>query len=715
MKEQCNECRGEGTILGKERKCTVCNGYGSLKVSLTELTPDGKPKAIGPPCDECKGTGYTGQPVTCPTCNGNKYAFFCEICHRPTDEKKFLCQECFQNPVVYALKQPLDFRIIESRHAIIGKITNLIPEGVIVDLDCGLEAIIPGNRVPRQINLATGQDVPVMVSNPERLRDYLQSNRKNPLEATLLRLQNFTIKPMRRNLKPLTIKRITTGNFENKIVVLNVEVVSIRQTSGPTTFTFLDEEGNQINGVAFIEAGVRAYPSISEGTVVQVVSRLTSHRGAPQLDIQDITKLNSQEFRAFTDAKNKLINEKAAVDPNFKFLVESELYEKLRPDLVKAAERIRFALLTGQPILLKYHHPCVDGAVTGVALELAILGLMDKNWEDDTRNILKKIPARDPVYSPQDSTRDILTMLEEEVRFGFRHPLVILADFGSSQSQIALELESKGLDLDVIIVDHHVIEESTNNYLFCHVNPLNYTNEYRISAGMLGVELARMVNPNPKFHDSIKHLAAIAGTSDRVSGPEIDAYKQLVAEHYPEEFITDIIHALNFVTYNLRFGDGSLIFYDLLAVNRRFYRQKQIVPILASQAKLAIEETVKDAKENAKVEMVYGDKVFVEFDLANFVSYGNFPQPSKIIGNLHDHYVNENPDKPVLTLGVGDSFIMFRFEKQEKNVQQIITSLKTEFPYSGITGGGHEFLGSIRFYQGYKAKIMVALKEFLNN
>ena len=44
----------------------------------------------------------------------------------------FLCPECFQAPVVYALKQPLDFRIIESKHAIMGKITNLLGEGVLL-------------------------------------------------------------------------------------------------------------------------------------------------------------------------------------------------------------------------------------------------------------------------------------------------------------------------------------------------------------------------------------------------------------------------------------------------------------------------------------------------------------------------------------------------------------------------------------------------------
>ena len=713
MKEQCLECHGEGKILGKEKKCTTCNGYGSTKVSLTDLSPDGRPKAIGPPCDDCKGTGFTGQPVTCPACNGNGSAFFCEICHTATNEKMFLCSNCYQNPVVFALKQPLDFRVLESKHAIIGRIVAHTQDGVIVDLDCGLEGIIPNYKIPRQINLDKGQEVPVLVVKPETLRDYMQSNRKEPLELALLRLQNFSVKPVRRNLKPLTIKRIVTGNFDNKIVVLDAEVVAIRQTSGPTTFTFSDEEGNQINGVAFVDMGVRAYPNITEGMVVQVVSKLASHRGLPQLDIQDIAKLNSHDYRSFTDAKNKVLNEKSAIDPNFKFLVESDLLEQLKPDMIKVAERIRRALFTGQPILLKYHHPCVDGAVAGVALELAILGIMNKTWEEDTRHILKKIPERDPTYSAQDATRDVLTMLEEEVRFGFRHPLIVIVDLGSSQSQAALEIEAKGFNLDVVIIDHHMIEDSTKEFLFGFVNPLNYNPEYRISAGMLAVEISRMIFPNPKFSDSIKHLPAIAGTSDRVSGTEITQYRKLVADQYSEEYIWEIINALNYTTYNLRFGDGSLLFYDILAVNRRSQRQKQIVPILASKAKQALEEVIKDAKDNCKTEIIYGDKLMVEFDLANYVTYGNFPQPSKIIGNLHELFVKENANKPVLTMGIGDSFIMFRFERIELNLMQVINSIKKKLPASGISGGGHEFIGSMRYYPGYKNKIIEALKEIV--
>ena len=109
--------------------------------------------------------------------------------------------------------------------------------------------------------------------------------------------------------------------------------------------------------------------------------------------------------------------------------------------MIKVAERIRKALLLNQPILIKYHHPCVNGAVSGVALELAILGLMNKSWEENTRSIFKKIPERDPTYPVQSATRDILASLEESARYGYELPLVVLLDFGSSQSQISYELQ----------------------------------------------------------------------------------------------------------------------------------------------------------------------------------------------------------------------------------------------------------------------------------
>lgn len=711
MRENCSDCNGKGEILGREKKCPVCKGYGSTKVSLTDLTSDGKPKAIGPPCDVCNGTGQTGLPITCPTCKGSKYNFFCEICHRKTSEKKFLCPDCYQNPVVFVLKQPLDFNPINNKHAILGKVISTSSDGIRVDLDSGLEGFIPSYKLPKNFNLSNGQEIPVKVTYPEKLREYMQK-RNPPLELTLLRLQNYNVQPIRRSLKPLNIRNITSGRFDSKIVVLNAEIVSLKVTSGPTTFTFSDELGDQLNGVAFVEAGVRAYPNISEGMVVQVVSKLSTHRGNYQLDIQDINRLASHDYRVFTEAKNKLILDKSSVNPDFKFLVESDLLEKMKPDLIKAAEKIRTALLIGQPILMKYHHPCVDGSCAGVALELAILGLMDKNWEDDTRNILKKIPERDPLYSPQDATRDILTMLEEEARFGFKHPLVVLVDFASSQSNVALEIESKGFDLDILIIDHHSIDEKTKELAHL-VNPNTISSEYRISAGMMAVELARMIFPNPKFGKAIQHLAAISGTSDRVKGTEIDQYKQLVADSYSEDFIKNIIHALNFVTYNLRFGDGSLLYYDILGVNRKSNRQKQLVPILSSKAIEAIESVGKDAKNNCKVEIT-DEKIFVEFDLSKFVNYGNFPQPSKIIGALHDNFVTENPDKPVITIGVGDSFIMFRMEKFAMKISEIVQRIKLKYPHSGIDGGGHEFLGSIRFYTGFKDQILSELKSQMN-
>lgn len=713
MKEQCSVCSGSGEILGKERKCPTCNGYGSKKVSLTELTEEGKPKPLGPPCKDCNGTGQIGTPTTCPKCGGGGFEFFCEVCHRPTDEKKLMCPDCYRDPIVYQIKQPIDFKLLESQRAILGHVSGQTNEGVLVDLGCNLSGVIPGFKIPRQVHIQKGMEVAVMIV-PQRVREIL--NRKGLFDLVLLRLQNYRVVPVRRDLKPMSINRILSGRFENKHVVLNAELISVRQTSGPTTFTFADETGETLSGVAFVEAGKRAYPEINEGLIVQVVARLSSHRGAPQLDIQDLYKLPAKDARDFFETKERLIGEKTAIAPDFKFLVESELLEKLRPEMVKVAQRIRRALFNNQPVLLKYHHPCVDGACAGIALELAILGLVDKQWEDDTRGILKKIPEREPIYAIQSATRDVLTAVEEEARYGYPLPLIVLLDLGSSQSETSFAMQKLGYNLDVIVVDHHTIEEGVSEHLFAHVNPHYHTTEYALSSGMLAVEIARMVNPDPSFSDKIKHLAFISGLSDRVSGTELNQYQELVTDNYSQETALEIVHALNYTTYNLRFSDGSLMFYDILGIgrNQRAGDQKSLIQVLGSKAQVLLDKELTAARTNAVRNNVTEETTLVALDLANYVHKGSYPPPSKVIGILHDEEVRK-AEKNVVTLGVGPDFLIFRSSQPTPSFSSVITNLEEKFPHAGIDGGGHETLGTVKFYPGFAPKIVQAVRDMIKS
>ncbi|MHA2366450.1 MAG: hypothetical protein ACXAC7_21005 [Candidatus Hodarchaeales archaeon] len=709
MRIPCNNCKGTGKV-SKPQKCKTCKGYGSTKLSLSDVQFDSqgiKPKAVkGTECPDCNGTGTVDDPgFTCDRCKGSGEEYFCEICHNASDARNLLCRDCFSDPVVYELKQPLDFRALESMHAILGTVISFSQEGYLIDLGCGLEGVIPSHKI-RNIRLEKGEQVPVMI-NADAPDFFEARNRRSKFSLTLLRIPDgirYKTKPVRRNLRPLLIKRILSGSFDNKIVVLNAEVISIRQTSGPTSFSFLDEASDQISGVAFVKAGVRAFPEVYEGLVVTVIGKLTSHQGSPQLDILEMEKVSTANWQSFKDAVEKRINAKSAVEPNFKFLVESPTLEKLKPEMIKVAQRIRKALLTNQQILLRYHHPCVDGAAAGVALELAILGLLEKSWEEDTRGILKKFPERDPTYSIQDATRDLLSSLEEEKRYGYHLPLVVLLDFGSSQSQISFELLSKGYNLEVIVIDHHVIEPGVGENLFSHINPNYHTSDYSLATGMLSVELARMIYPNPKFSKSITHLAAIAGRADRVEGTEIEQYLGLTTETVEE--IDQIVNALKYTTYNLRFSDGSLLLYELLSVDdRKYHRQKQLISVLAPKAEELMKKALDSASQNAVKETLSDGTIFTNFDLTKFVQKGTYPPAGKVTGALHDSLIGDENSKAV-TLGFGFNFLIYRNTNYNLRITDIINSLKEKFPAASVDDGGHDRIGTIRFLAGYQSQII---------
>ena len=59
------------------------------------------------------------------------------------------------------------------------------------------------------------------------------------------------------------------------------------------------------------------------------------------------------------------------------FLVKSDVLNRLRPKMYEAAQKIRRAILDGRTILLR-HHNDMDGIVSGVAMEKAIVPLIQK-------------------------------------------------------------------------------------------------------------------------------------------------------------------------------------------------------------------------------------------------------------------------------------------------------------------------------------------------
>ncbi|HIH03875.1 MAG TPA: hypothetical protein HA263_08530, partial [Methanoregulaceae archaeon] len=56
--------------------------------------------------------------------------------------------------------------------------------------------------------------------------------------------------------------------------------------------------------------------------------------------------------------------------------------------------------------------------------------------------------------------------------------------------------QARVFGLKLIVVDHHHPDALIDQYLVAHVNPYHVGGDYGITAGMLGTEIARLINPS---------------------------------------------------------------------------------------------------------------------------------------------------------------------------------------------------------------------------
>jgi RecJ-like exonuclease len=106
-----------------------------------------------------------------------------------------------------------------------------------------------------------------------------------------------------------------------KTVMIEGEIAQIKQTSGPTIFTVVDESGTE-NAAAFVEAGVRAYPEAELEDIVRIVGEVMLRNNQIQIEVESLSILSGTEEE---EVKERIANalekrakpeEPASVHPN---------------------------------------------------------------------------------------------------------------------------------------------------------------------------------------------------------------------------------------------------------------------------------------------------------------------------------------------------------------------------------------------------------------
>ena len=493
--------------------------------------------------------------------------------------------------------------------------------------------------------------------------------------------------------------------------LVNVEgvVVQIKQTGGPTLFHLADGEA-VVPAAAFESAGVRAYPAVEVGDAVRVTGEAEHRQEALQIEVDELSRLRSEAGAEVSGAYEERLAE-AAEPPEVEPLIDWPAFEPIHEDLREVARHLRRAALSNRPIRMR-HHADGDGMCASVPLQAALERLITASHADAeaARHLLKRLPSKAPFYEMEDVTRDLNFALEDRERHGQKLPLLCMLDNGSTEEDVPAYRAMAQYDVPIVVVDHHHPDpEAVEPLLDAHVNPYLHGEDYRITTGMMGVELARLVDPS--ITDEIRHIPAVGGLSDRSEADAMDDYLALAAEEgYDEADLRDVGEALDYAAHWLRYNDGSGFVNDLLDVAAEGDRHEEIVAFMSERAQRDVERQLKDALPHVEQERLANDARLYRLDVDEHAHRFIYPAPGKTTGKVHDRKVKETGD-PVITIGYGPDFAVLRSDGVRLDIPEMVTELTEELPGAGVSGGGHLVVGSIKFVPGKRAEVLDALIE----
>jgi RecJ-like exonuclease len=311
----------------------------------------------------------------------------------------------------------------------------------------------------------------------------------------------------------------------------------------------------------------------------------------------------------------------------------------------------------------------------------------------------------------EDVTRDLNFALEDEARHGQRLPLLLMLDNGSTEEDTPAYRAVKQYDIPVLVVDHHHPDpDAVAPLVEEHVNPYLHDEDYRITTGMMCVELARLIDPD--LTDDLRHIPAVAGLSDRSRAEAMDDYLALAeAAGYTEDDLEQVGEALDYAAHFLRYNDGRSFINDVLNVACDDEdRHRELVEFLSSRAERDVQRQLDDAMPHVEHDDLPNGAHLYRLDVDEHAHRFTYPAPGKTTGRVHDEKVLETGD-PVITIGYGPDFAVLRSDGVRLDIPQMVTELSEELPGAGVSGGGHLVVGSIKFVSGTRETVLDALVE----
>jgi RecJ-like exonuclease len=487
-------------------------------------------------------------------------------------------------------------------------------------------------------------------------------------------------------------ERVPVGDLDDHVgedVTIEGELVSARQTSGPTVFELADETG-AVDCAAFVEAGVRAYPEVEAGAVVRIVGEVERRRSELQVETEELIELEGDEAQAVEARMENALTERATPENN-ELLADDAAVEAIRDDLVEAATEIRRAVVDARPVIVR-HTATVEGYVAGTAIERALLPLIrDEHAREDAEyHFVDRRPLDDAFYTVDDATKDVTSMLEAAERHNEKHPLFVLVGAGSTgESAEALDLLDI-YDADTVAIDGGYTDDEASADVL--VSPTN-AGQNPVNTGALGTQIAALVNDDVR--EDLSHLPAVAYWTDTP-----DAYADLAAQtDYSTEKLENLRDAIALKAFYQSYEDKRELISDLLWGEG----DDSLIDHVSEQFRTRLDDELATAEPHLAPRGENG-VMFEVLDVEDYTHRYDFPPVDLLLDALH-----RRSDRADVLVGVSGDELRVRSD-EPVDVAAVGERVADELPDAGVLPRGARD-GRIEFLSGEQEAVVDAVVD----
>jgi RecJ-like exonuclease len=478
------------------------------------------------------------------------------------------------------------------------------------------------------------------------------------------------------------------------VVAIEGEIVSVRQTSGPTVFELRDETA-VVDCAAFEEAGVRAYPEVETGDVVRLTGEVRVRRDELQVETEELVVLADEELAAVEERMAEALEAEAAgerVEP----LADDAVVAGLTDDLRDAATAIRRAVAESRPVVIR-HAATTDGYVAGAAIERAVLPLVAEEHAqtDASYHYFDRRPLEGAVYDMDDATNDVTRMLDDQARHDEKFPLFVFAAAGGTRESV------DGLDLlsvygaERVVVDGLAIDEEVRDAAEVSVAP-DADAEARTATTVAGTLAAAV---NDAIREDLRHLPAVSYWSDT---PE--HYVDLASEAGVDaETARELREAVALEAYYQSYEDKRELIIDLLFERGEGGDGVGLAEQVSEQFRTKLEAELDTAVANLERREAAGVS-FAVLDTDSYTHRFDFPPKRLLLDELHRR--EQDADRFV-TVGIAKDELFLR-ATESLDLRAIAEEVATEAEHAGVVARGARE-GKIEFLSGERDAVLKAV------